>query len=362
MRNVAVFLAAFAAFQWAVDQVASPFQGADKIEKKFAYFAAHKDEFDFVFIGSSRVMNQISPRVFDQTMAAAGHPCRSINLGYAAMFLPESALLIDRVRALHPARLRGMLVELSTHTPRHDEEHALMAREIYWHRPVGTALASVAVLTDPSPNFDAAERGEQLWRQLEIFTRCLLHLGNGTELFEHLAAAGHRRTLAGRPAADVLGPDLDGFVPLTTTLGHGRTGVFKTGGSGVDLGDFQASVAALRSEESAPPAAPVPPNRVSAFGQAIFCDLLRSQAASLRDAHIEPVYFIGPVPTPEQPMLDLAAQRVIPKLLAFNDPLAYPELYRPEVRADRYHLNAQGAEILSRLLAQRLATPAAAAP
>ena len=358
MRNVIVLLAVFVAFEWAVDRVASPFQGADKIEKKFAYFAAHKDEFDCVFIGSSRVMNQISPRVFDQTMAAAGHPCRSINLGYAAMFLPESALLVDRVRALHPARLRTMVIELSTHTPRRDEDRALTAREIYWHRPVGTALACAAVMTDPSPTFSMTERAEQLWRQWSILARCLLHLDNGSGLLEHLLATPHRRATTRRPSTEVLGPDLDGFIPLVTTLGQGKTGVFKTGGSAIDLGDYQASVAALRAGGEALSPAPAVPEWGAAFGQTVFRALVRGQVSTLKGAGIEPVYFIGPVTTREQPMLDLATQDVIPKLLAFNDPAAYPKLYRPELRADRYHLNARGAEILTLLLAQRLAAPA----
>ncbi len=354
VRNLAVFLAAFAAFQCVVDRVASPFPGADKIEKKFAYFAAHKDEFDFVFIGSSRVTNQISPRVFDQAMAAAGRPCRSINLGYAAMFLPESALLIDRVRALHPARLRGMLVELSNPTPRHDAQHPLMAREIYWHGPVGTALACAAVLTESSPGYSGAERREQFWRQLSIQARCSLHLGSGPDLTEHLRTVRRRRVSARHPSRQVLGPDGDGFSPLTTRLGQGEPGgSFKTGGSAVDLRSFQDSVVTLRAEEIAPPK-PTPRTFARTAGQSILRALLERQASALQAAGIEPVYFIGPGTTREEPFLDLAARGIVPRLLAFNDPTAYPELYQPEVRADRYHLNAQGAELLTRLLVRRL--------
>ncbi len=353
-RNVTIFLAVFVAFQYAVDRVASPFQRADKIEKKFAYFAEHKDEFDFVFIGSSRVMNQISPRIFDQAMATAGRPCRSINLGYAAMFLPESSLLIDRVRALHPARLRGMLVELSSPTPRHDAQHPLMAREIYWHGPVGTALACAAVLTESSPAYSDAERREQFWRQLSIQARCLFHLDSGPDLIEHLRTARRRRDAARHPARDVLGPGADGFVPLTTMLGQGETGgSFKTGGGIPDLKSFQEATATLCADEAEPPR-PVPFTFREIVGQTILRTVLKRQVSALRAAGIEPIYFVGPGTTHEQPFLDLASQGVVPRLFAFNDPAAYPELYRPAVRADRYHLNAQGAELLTRLLVRRM--------
>ncbi len=355
VRHLAIFVAAFAGFECVVDRLESPFQGADKIEKKFAYFAAHKDEYDFVFIGSSRVMNQISPRVFDRAMAAAGRPCRSINLGYAAMFLPESSLLVEQVRALHPARLRGMLVELSSPTPRHDAQHPLMAREVYWHGPVGTALACAAVLTESSPDYSAAERREQLWRQGAIQARCLLHLDSGLALLDHLRTI--RDHGAKRPLPSVLGPDADGFFPLPTRLGQGETGVVKTGGSTRDLQDFENSVAALRAEELVPPPKLTPSTPAVATGQAILRRVLQRQVSALQSAGIEPIYFVGPGTTREQLFLDLSAQGVVPRLLAFNDPAAYPELYRPEMRADRYHLNPQGAELLTNLLVQRLIAP-----
>jgi hypothetical protein len=36
------------------------------VSQKFRFFAAHKDEFDTLFIGSSRIYFQISPAVFDR--------------------------------------------------------------------------------------------------------------------------------------------------------------------------------------------------------------------------------------------------------------------------------------------------------
>ncbi len=366
-RNVVIFLGALAGVQWTVDRVSSPFQGADKVEKKFAYFAAHKDEFDVVFVGSSRVMNQISPRIFDQTMAAAGCPCRSINLGYPGMFLPESSFLVERLRALHPARLRAVVVELSNHTPRRNEEPVLMAREIYWHHPAETALACATVLTDPSPDFSVEERAGQIGRQFGILVRCLLHLGSGWDLLEHVQSASRRQASATTPTRETLGPDLDGFSPLTTTLGQGTSNAFKTGGGPADLAQYQASVVVLRAQTNSPPPTTLPSTPGAGFGEKITReilarDLFARQAASLSAAGIAPVYFVAPVTTREPSFLQLAARGTIPRLLAFNDPIAYPDLYRPEVRADRYHLNAQGAGIFSRLLALRLVASMAAKP
>jgi hypothetical protein len=45
----------------------------------------------------------------------------------------------------------------------------------------------------------------------------------------------------------------------------------------------------------------------------------------------------------------------VPTLLSFADPVAYPELFEVENRFDRWHLDAEGAALFTRRLAERLA-------
>ena len=74
-----------------------------EVSEKLAYFARHKDEYDAVFVGSSRVYRQIAPGVFDRQVAAStGRAMRSFNLGAPSMFLPESLYVIDRILAQRP--------------------------------------------------------------------------------------------------------------------------------------------------------------------------------------------------------------------------------------------------------------------
>ena len=343
-----IFLAALALLEWVAGRVASPFQGADKVEKKFAYYASHRDDYDFVFVGSSRVMNQLSPKVFDAQMAAAGHPCRSFNLGVAAMFLPECSFLIDQVRALHARQLRGMVIELSDPAPRHDAEHPLTERDIYWHHLAPTALACAAVWTDSDWRATTPERIAQVWLQTTIFARCLLHLGAGPPLVEKMRKWTSRHTDPGTPPREITGPDADGFVPLPHTLGQGQPGVAKTGGSTPDLQAFENSVANLRTANPAP--APNP------LALSVLRDQMNRCVADLERDGIRPFFFIGPGTAREAVFLGLRADRTLPVLFAFNDPDAHPDLYALDVRADRNHLNATGAERLSRQLAQAIAS------
>ena len=346
--NVLIFLVALALFDWIAGRVGSPFQGAEKVEKKFAYYAAHRDDYDFVFIGSSRVMNQLSPKVFDAQMAAAGHPCRSFNLGVAAMFLPECSFLIDQMRALHPRRLRGMVIELSNPAPRHDVEHPLTERDIYWHHLAPTALACAAVWTDPDWRAATSERVAQVWLQTTIFARCLLHLGAGPPLVESIRKWSSRHADARSLSREIAGSDGDGFFPLTHTLGQGEAGVAKTGGSTPDLQVFESSVAGLRATAQV--------FRPNPLALSILRDHLVRCAGDLGRDGIQPFFFIGPGTTREAVFLGLRADGTLPTLFAFNDPEAHPDLYALDVRADRNHLNATGAERLSRQLAQAIAS------
>ena len=356
--NILIFLASIAVFEGLVDRVASPFQGAEKVARKFAYLAAHINEYDFVFVGSSRVMNQISPHVFDAEMAAAGRPCRSFNLGVAAMFLPECVFLLDQIRALHPQHLRGMVIELSSPAPRHDLEHPLTDRDIYWHRVLPTLLACAALWTDPEARATPTERIAQVCLQTTICARCIVHLGDGPLLLERLRKGRSRYDNASAATVAVVGPARDGFFPLEHTLGRGEAGESKSGGGLSDLLTFQNAANRLRAEITAatlPDMAVMPASIVARTAFRVQQAVIAHEVAALRREGTEPVFFIGPGTTREQCFLNLYAQGTVPKLLAFNDPDVYPDLYVPEVRADRNHLNAAGAEQLSRRLARIMA-------
>ena len=69
---------------------------------------------------------------------------------------------------------------------------------------------------------------------------------------------------------------------------------------------------------------------------------------------------ITPTPTGAPHLLRLGKEGRVPTLLAFNDPAAYPELYRFENRFDREHLAGAGARRFSALLAERFSAELAA--
>src|SRR5207245_5026117 len=81
------------------------------VSQKFRFFAAHKDEFDTLFIGSSRIYFQISPAIFDRATRESGLPTHSFNFGIGGMYLPETGYLLEQMLKLKPLKLRWVFSE-----------------------------------------------------------------------------------------------------------------------------------------------------------------------------------------------------------------------------------------------------------
>lgn len=248
--KVGIFLVALAATHFVLNAVLPlPFVG--EVSEKLAYFARHKDDYDAVFVGSSRVCRQIAPGVFDQEVTAATRrPMRSFNLGAPSMFLPESLFVIHRILDQKPVRLRWMFIELNEPRPRLEEHVGLVRREVYWHGWRETMLASVNILRARS--IHKLDRLAMLAHQWLLFGRCWTHMGTASEWLERECSLTDPSAASADEAA-TLGPSLDGYTPYRSTLGTGK-------GGAEDVYAFTTAVAALRvgkARSPSPPAAPI---------------------------------------------------------------------------------------------------------
>ena len=78
--------------------------------------------------------------------------------------------------------------------------------------------------------------------------------------------------------------------------------------------------------------------------------LVQRLAASVREAGAEPVFLMPPSFRPALFFADSDRYRV----LRYHDPARFPELFELEHRFDLKHLNREGAEIYTRMLARDL--------
>src|SRR6185436_943991 len=92
----------------------------------------HKDEFDTLFIGSSRVYFQISPAIFDRVTRESGMPTHSFNFGIGGMYLPETAYLHEQILNLKPRNLRWVFIEYDELQTKWSPENQTSRRALYW--------------------------------------------------------------------------------------------------------------------------------------------------------------------------------------------------------------------------------------
>ena len=102
------------------------------VSQKFRFFAAHKDEFDTLFIGSSRVYFQISPAIFDRVTRESGMPTHSFNFGVGGMYLPETAYLLEQILNLKPRNLKWVFIEYDELQTKWSPENQSSRRALYW--------------------------------------------------------------------------------------------------------------------------------------------------------------------------------------------------------------------------------------
>src|SRR2546421_7774800 len=123
-----------------------PFPEIDVVSHKLRFFRQHRDDFDTVFIGSSRIRHQISPAIFDRTMRQAGLPTHTFNFGINAMGPPEVGYLLERLLGGKPRHLRWVFIELDELETKRVPEVEGTRRSVYWHDWKRTSLLLRAIL------------------------------------------------------------------------------------------------------------------------------------------------------------------------------------------------------------------------
>ena len=301
------------------------------VRERLTHLAAHGDEYDAIFIGSSRIKNHIMPAVFDRLAGAGGRPMKSFNAGVHGMAVPEDAWMLEQILAGRPARLRWVFLEIDFfQTAIKDGEKGTL-RSVAWHdwprfwslcRRL-TAMTGHLSLRDQI--VECFERPRDFICHLSAFGQRATQFGRGALLFEKWRGAAELESEGGSK----LGPGGDGWEPA----------------KGGDAGEVKS---AKRSGKSAGPRDVPKPDEADRVSQAVLGEAI----AQIERAGAVPILIIPPrvrvwyfVPSAEN------ARRAA--VINLCDPAAYPQLYAPEYRIDTSHLNAAGAEVFTRIVADR---------
>jgi hypothetical protein len=307
------------------------------VAQKFRFFAAHKDEFDTLFVGSSRVYFQISPAIFDRVARENGLPTHSFNFGIGGMYLPETSYLLEQLLKLKPRNLRWVFIEYDELQTKWSPENQTSRRALYWAdwkrvslllRKLTDAGAGPLSLPNPEKLRDIVLRrgdDEENTRSLLTFyvtqfERNYTNVSRAADVLNHFLSRDtkERRTR-------YLGAGGDGYMPRAGGMSSSQAATYE-----------RALVAAMAQTGSRP----LSPYTVEAYRQC---------AQEVRRIGAAPIFLI----TPSATQINVAAEAtgLTGIVMAFNNPRAYPNLYRSSARRDGQHLTKSGAEEFTRIVA-----------
>ena len=301
---------------------------------KLRWFQGQKDAVDVVFLGSSHVLRQVDPAVFDRERGVAEGEAHAINLGLQWMGLPEEFYLLQRLLEDKPQQLRWVVVEARSFLSGMpgEERNDFTSRRLDWHTAEITALLLSELRHQDLPS---EEKWALVERHVEHWWRRTINLGRGVEAWQ--------ACLDPAPDAwhteDSLGPDRNGYFPLSMPLTDEL--ILERRQRFLDRpGRLQKAVRDLMEAGDGGEADP---------GQLA---LVQGMEALAQEHQVGLIWWVHPGLDRLAGWRQLLADGEIKHLLAYDDPARFPDYYRRDLHFDFTHLNRRGSGLMTKRLAQ----------
>lgn len=309
------------------------------LRAKMAYFLEHKDEFNAVFIGSSRVARSMVPSVIDETMRAEGIDFHSFNLGIPAMESYEADHLLRAVVDAEPAKLKWIIVEADKWIVGTPEFGKFTHRSVHWH-----SLAETKNVVDFLGD-----------REIPWLKHKLIVANHFLQWAWKWSSYGLGPDIVAALCMPAKGPDKyqadlterQGYRPLeseTEAEFEERRKSFLA-----KPGEFENIVMHLSAFEEQTRTKPESMQSFNPHAVKRQVELIREAGA--RPIFIGPATIMGAIPPP----WILYETGVIPNLLCYTQPKEYPMLFDADHYFDLNHLNEKGARLFSEMLAKDMA-------
>ena len=305
----------------------TPFPDVPMVTAKLDYFAAHKEAYDTLFFGSSRLYHALSPKVFDAAMAQRGRATHSFNFAIDGMVPPEVFYFVRKALTEKPTHARWAFVEIAG---LRTSMQRGATRDAYWQNPEALGLMFREMLQAPirgkkgTKRFPKARRlYAELIPDLQLFFYKYANIGMGRNV-----VAGFFNQPGPTEPDEALGPAKDGFVPLLNPTPDSEA---------AKLTDALQKLKSGKMEKRG----------VDPLNRDAYARLLRD----IKAAGITPFLVVTPTTTRDYQVRKSAPPDTV--VFAFDDPAAFPNLYEPDRRMDYDHLNPRGAEEFSITLAER---------
>ncbi|MEO0457545.1 MAG: hypothetical protein AAF152_13340 [Cyanobacteria bacterium P01_A01_bin.114] len=300
------------------------------VSPKYAHYQTHKDEYNTLFFGSSRIFNQVVPGVFDANARTAGTRINSFNFGVPALrALPGYVLLRDVLKD-PPVNLKWVFIETPLDQGYEPIENARTNRSIYWHTFENTWFAIDYILKSDSA---ALHKPILIASHVLPFIYNQINIGR---LFNQWLPITQFSTDEQQKAAQFLANE--GYKPLNDPQDPKRQAFLNS------LDSYQTSVQQLAARNLAVlKQEAIPKNQLK---------LLKKITAEVEAAGATPIFLLPPTLVSQDSLHQAYQQSKIRYLLAFDNPNETPGLYDIALRHDDEHLNGEGSRHFTQLIAK----------
>lgn len=335
-----IFVLAFVLMCFAIGKLI-PESNIPVVGPKLRSFSAYKNHYNTIFIGSSRMYRHVVPGIFDRTMRSYGYPIQSFNFGVYGMHVPETYFLLKKILAMKPENLKWIFVELYDLQLNIPNDNIRTDRVIYWHTLQHTLWIYKLILASD----------DHVFRKLNHFrdhTQPLLYnvinLGKADVLINYIFPQVKSITHKSIPSKDIVfrSPGADGYLSLEDEHDH----YFQQRHEEYlrDLNYYMKTVDAMTQKSQQ--TTHLEPYELNIIDE--FIKIIQASKAI-------PIFIITPLLEKQDHYIAAYQKGHLPTLFAFNDPVAFPDLYSPNSRFDQAHLNEQGAQKFTMYLAQKFA-------
>ncbi|MEO8087445.1 MAG: hypothetical protein ABI763_11525 [Bacteroidota bacterium] len=315
---------------------------------KTTYLQTHSDSINTLFAGSSRVMREIDPHLFDSLVDSSLH-IKSFNYGVNWLAASELFYFIDKLTNDSSVHLKYIFIELSK-IKFVDFPNLNTTRVTHWYNPHDYWFTINSTLHSNS----------------SILVKAASTASNSVSFISHLLNLGYVSTLNDFSATKKiteekmkqLGNTYDGFGGMEGVAGKdvmeksteenvlNRTTRFLKNTNGLTLRKKWSQYEFTKFEKQ--------PALLDQYNP-VYLERLNQMTDQLMSKGIYPVFLITPRSEKEQyeELLPIYAHLPAQHKIEICDSRKYPELYAVENSLDETHLNKKGARILTKILAEK---------
>ncbi|MBD2677420.1 MULTISPECIES: hypothetical protein [Nostoc] len=315
-------------------------QNLGDVSAKLAYFTKHKDNYDIIFLGPSTTYYGVIPKIFDESIAANGNNLKSFNFGIMSANVAEMDFYLQKILALKPAKLKWIFLDCLVNS--FVEETPTATKNVYWHTPIKT-LENIKLISESTLNLPI--KIIALYANSVSFIHNWLGIGNFSDYVNPRITATPGGILSDRVIQE------SGYYAMDWMNDIEQLDrIFQE----KYLQIYQQELKQAKSESA--DSQNISKYPLDSYAIKIIKKMIDRINNQEKITHnkIEPIFLIPPALNADvehTPIMRAFNLGYVSTLFAFNNPNKFPSLFELANRSDQRHLNYQGSEKFTKILA-----------